>query len=211
MTTCNMCSCTGRVMEKYGNPFFSFLSRTFAFGREMATLIEAVKDRNVERVRDLLATGANADETDTSGRAALYFAAQRGLIEIARCLLNRGARTSLQTNWGSTPLHVAADKGFDDLLRLLTRAQDANANIQNKNGDTALHLAAYRGKLDAVRVLLDAGADVALVNGEGRTAIEDSESNGHYQVADCLKAHLATRYRRGEIIRKFHFSSHVIL
>eukprot|EP00118_Oscarella_pearsei_P019911 m.214261 g.214261 ORF g.214261 m.214261 type:complete len:859 (+) comp39807_c1_seq7:2007-4583(+) len=163
---------------------------------EMTTLIEAVKERSLTKVCSLLESGANVNESDLSGRTPLYFAAQRGLNDIARVLVDYGARVSPQTNWGSTPLHVAADKGFDSILRLLTSIPGTSTNMQNKNGDSALHLAAYRGKLDAVRVLLDAGADVGLKNSEGRTPIEDAESNGHDQVAECLRMSLSARYRQ---------------
>lgn len=163
----------------------------------MSTLLDAVKDRDREKVRLLLEDGANVNEKDGSGRTPLYFSAQKGLVDITRLLLSYGAMAGQQTHWGSTPLHVAADMGFEGMLRELTMT-GASLNSQNKNGDTALHLAAYRGKIGAVRILVEEGASVLGVNNEGRTPLQDAEVNGHEEVVTYLRQATEAQTRQAE-------------
>ncbi len=56
-----------------------------------------------EIVRQLLASGASANETDAHGKTALMNAAETGQLETARILINAGAKASAKTRAATNP------------------------------------------------------------------------------------------------------------
>lgn len=50
--------------------------------------------------------------------------------------------------------------------------EGASVQLVDRQGNTALHYAAGYGRVDALRMLLDAGANAAEVNGNGKNALE---------------------------------------
>lgn len=50
--------------------------------------------------------------------------------------------------------------------------EGASVALTDRQGNTALHYAAGYGRVDALRMLLDAGANAAEVNGNGKNALE---------------------------------------
>lgn len=50
--------------------------------------------------------------------------------------------------------------------------EGASVKLMDHQGNTALHYAAGYGRVDALRMLLDAGANAAEVNGNGKNALE---------------------------------------
>jgi len=56
------------------------------------------------------------------------------------------------------------------------------------NGQTALMLAAANGHLEAVRLLVDADADMALTDPEGRTARALALRSANTDIADYLRS-----------------------
>ena len=56
-----------------------------------------------------------------------------------------------------------------------------------------IHLSAANGHLEVVKLLLERGADVHAVNGEGETPYQVSLRRGHREIADLLWKHGAGR------------------
>ena len=87
--------------------------------------------------------------------------------------------------YGWTALHIAAFKGNTNLVRLLAELGspvDAQSTAKHwfgsPAGSTAHHLAARNGKPDATAALLEGGADAALRDADGKTALEVAEARG---------------------------------
>lgn len=59
-------------------------------------------------------------------------------------------------------------------------------DARTNDGMTSLHIAALYGRLKVVQVLLDSGADMNLVNGQGETALKVTRKNGHRAVVQVL-------------------------
>ena len=70
-------------------------------------LFQAVKNRDVEMVRVILAQGIDPDVRDSKGRTPLMLAAYLGYPDIARILLEKGADVNAKDNKGRTPLKWA--------------------------------------------------------------------------------------------------------
>ena len=75
-----------------------------------------------DMVRELLASGADANARDVNGWTALMAAAASGSEEIAYDLLEDKADIDLVSDDGWSPLLVAADRGHTRLMRLLLEA-----------------------------------------------------------------------------------------
>jgi ankyrin repeat protein len=73
-------------------------------------------------------------------RTPLYYACQKGSIEIVQLLLNYKADVNVQDENGDTPLYSACLNKHPEIVKLLIN-NNANVNAQNKNGSTPLHTA----------------------------------------------------------------------
>jgi len=78
----------------------------------------------------------------------------------------------------------------DDPARVAAAATPGVVNAPGRAGATAVQLAVRRGRLDALRALLDSGADPALADDNGYTAL-------HYAVLADDPAALAVLLERG--------------
>ncbi|PKX98642.1 SPRY-domain-containing protein [Aspergillus novofumigatus IBT 16806] len=86
--------------------------------------------RNIEKVEQLLANGANAASANRCGWAPLHAASWNGDIQVARLLLAKGAHPTAKSNIGWTPLDAALANGRVDTVRLLLpHDPDAAANF----------------------------------------------------------------------------------
>jgi ankyrin repeat protein len=115
----------------------------------------------------------------TGGFTALYFAAQRGVVESARVLLDAGADVNSPHPEHGSPLIIAIASGHDDVARLFLE-RGADPDTKDAWGIAPLHYALHEGLLilnnfrpsrtdrfgwtryndpKLVRVLLEHGAD----------------------------------------------------
>ena len=84
-------------------------------------LTGAASEGNVEKVRQLLAAGADKNAQDPFvGLTPLHYAASCGHKSVVEVLLAAGADKNLKTKSGETPLDVAKKKGHTALIDVLT-------------------------------------------------------------------------------------------
>ncbi|MBI3440744.1 MAG: ankyrin repeat domain-containing protein [Proteobacteria bacterium] len=88
----------------------------------MISLIDAVKEGDVETVRALLQQGANVDERDREGHTSLQFAAMKNRVEIARMLLDHGADLHAESIYGYDALHYAVQDKHSFIEQMLREA-----------------------------------------------------------------------------------------
>ncbi|KAL9083000.1 MAG: hypothetical protein Q9165_008696 [Trypethelium subeluteriae] len=141
-------------------------------------------------VQILVENGADPNGVDYHQRTPLFFAClgdSQHTIPTIKFLLDtlRQRKISISdinrpTKRMRTPLRQAAAHGFteivDDLLQMIKSAEDIDKDAMINKADTrkrrtSLHCACYRGKTDCVRLLLEAGADVNIVDQGGKTAL----------------------------------------
>lgn len=99
----------------------------------------------------------------------LHWAAEEGLISIARGLLGNGALINALDQFGRTPLHRAVR--HDDMVAFLLE-QGANPDVQDFFGYTPLHRALPYP--ESVGLLLAYGASISVEDFLGRTPLEAS-------------------------------------
>jgi len=135
------------------------------------TLLMAAAEKGHSGVVDLLLQrGANVNQQNSKGQAALRQAALGGHQPVVEALLQRGAKVNQQNNQGSNALTEAAYGGHERVVDLLLN-RGAVINHQKLNGFTALMLAAHNGQTQVVELLLQRGANVHQQNTHGGTAL----------------------------------------
>jgi ankyrin repeat protein len=85
-------------------------------------LIEAAKEGDLERVKALIAAGANVNAKKNYGETALMYTAMLGHTEITQLLIKKGADVNAKTKDGETALSLAKEQGHDEIVKLLIDA-----------------------------------------------------------------------------------------
>ena len=132
-------------------------------------LILALRERSLKVIDALLESPLTRVEVRTAqDESPLMLAALRGHLELCQKLIARDADVN-KPGW--TPLHYAASGGHVAIVRLLLDNY-AYIDAAAPNGSTPLMMASKYGTDETVKMLLDAGADAALKNLQGLTAID---------------------------------------
>mmetsp|Transcript_47404 Transcript_47404/g.107443 ORF Transcript_47404/g.107443 Transcript_47404/m.107443 type:complete len:191 (+) Transcript_47404:103-675(+) len=100
----------------------------------------------------------------------LHSACRWGKYEEVESLLGPGNVDCADPGNGNRPIHIGAQNGHLNITKLLI-SNKCDVNAQNNGGQTALHMAMEYDYLAIVNALLEAGADEALVNEAGNSAI----------------------------------------
>jgi len=172
----------------------------------------AARAGDIEKVKSLLAAGANVNEEAPQGWTALHRACENGHTEVARLLIERGADVNAMVDRGS-PLLFAAARGDKRTVELLL-SKGANINIKTRQGRTPLfaamaspavgsrevvellvskgakipqlHLAAYLGDMDKVKKRLQDGIDINSQEDFGCTALHTAANGGKKDIVEFL-------------------------
>ena len=141
-------------------------------------LLAAVRKNDAETVKALLAKGAEVNAKSPYGATGLFFAADRGNVEITKILIEHGADVNVKdTFYGATALTWAAQKKHANIIRLLL---DKGA----KGGDDVLMMGASMGNLEMVTAVLDkGGASPATLS----AALATATKNNKTEIVEALK------------------------
>lgn len=164
---------------------------------------------SLEKVKLLLAGGANPNTKGSYGSTPLIVAADRGNSQIVEALLSAGADVNAQKPEGDSALLVLfkpryrrreiSVEQYPVLVRTLLRAKNINVNTQNKNGETALMRAVRLGNIESVRLLLGAGANTNAADKVGDTAYLLAYKNGNTEIEKLLTTAAAPQKTPGSL------------
>jgi len=115
-------------------------------------LFEAVKQGNIDKIKELLDKGVNVNVATSVGWTPLHVAVYCGCTNIVKLLLNHGADVNVRDNDGWTPLLFTAYYGREDIVKLLLN-HGADLDIKNKEGKTPIDIAKEEGYDDIARLL----------------------------------------------------------
>jgi ankyrin repeat protein len=130
-----------------------------------------------EKVKALLAEGVDLEQADSSGWTALMYANPESCghgsciyePEVLNLLITAGANPNYSSLHGDTALMAAAyDQRFEEALV----TAGAHVNAQNTDGVSTLMILASFGQADEIKKALRRGADAALKDTQGRTALD---------------------------------------
>ena len=149
-------------------------------------LIDAVRAKNGERVRALLAERVNVNAPQGDGATALHWAVHLDDMPTVETLIRAGARADVADDTGATPLYLACvNRNAAAVSRLL--AAGANPNAALLSGETVLMTCSRAGEAAAVRALLDKGARVnARESAHNQTALMWAAAQSHAGVVGAL-------------------------
>lgn len=149
----------------------------------------------------LLQRGAKLDVETPKGESILHITppVRKDCLDILRVSLDWGLDVRALSSQGWTPLHQAVyigagvpDSDFDktaEYIRLLvSHGADINARAATDTQDTPLHLAAMAmiSRPTLIYLLLELGADINAMTGDGKTALHLAAERGRESVFRIL-------------------------
>jgi ankyrin repeat protein len=166
----------------------------------LTPLVAAAMRDHLPSIKVLIENGANIEQPGPQGFRPLALAIAESKYEAAKALMEGGADVSGASGAdGLTPLMIiAAQTSPAEGARFLpgsTRPSDiakgllergAEVNAQANNGVTALMIAATHNSAPMIGLLMDAGADPAVKNKQGKTATDVAEMNGNQEAAQAI-------------------------
>ena len=159
-----------------------------------AHLRAAAAANDVEHAAELIDDGADVNAKDASQESAYLIATSEvgddpRLLELT---LDNGADVASKDRFDGTGLIRAAERGHVRIVRRLLETAIEVDHV-NRLGWTALLEAIVLGEggrahTETVRALVDAGADVAIADGDGVTPLAHARERGYEAIAAILRA-----------------------
>ncbi|HYD75584.1 ankyrin repeat domain-containing protein [Ramlibacter sp.] len=134
------------------------------------------------------------DGRNSHDETPLMMASLKGHLPMVKKLLARDADVN-KPGWA--PLHYAATSGHLEVMELLLE-HHAFIDAESPNGTTPLMMAAHYGTPAAVKLLLDAGADTAMKNQLGLTAIDFARRGNRNDAAELIAQHIRAQQPPGK-------------
>jgi hypothetical protein len=142
---------------------------------------------DLECLKYLIDKGADLETKHDDGRTPLHSSAENGRLECLKYLIDKGSDLEAKDNEGRTPLLLSACKVWNlKHLKCLTFLIDhkAEVNAIDNINNTPLHILGQQytyglfneveqNYLRAAEKLIKAGADLAAVNNEGETTMNN--------------------------------------
>jgi ribosomal protein S6 len=138
-----------------------------------------------DKVKLLIANGADIDAADKCKNTPLSLSVNKGYEKIVEVLIDNGADINQVNKHGRTPLLDAAHKGHENIVKLLI-AKGADIDKADKSGRTPLLAAANNGYEDIVEVLISNKANIHKADTCGRTPLSVAVNQGHKNIAELL-------------------------
>lgn len=142
-------------------------------------LLAAARKSDIVKVKELLAKGANVNAKSPYGATPLFFACDRGNVEVIKILLESGADANIQdTFYHATPLGWAMNKGKPEIIKLLVEAGAKDLN-------QAMNFAINGNHLELVKVTL---AKATFKQDDLDKYLRAANKKGQKEIAESLKA-----------------------
>jgi ankyrin repeat protein len=145
-------------------------------------LMMASRSGNVDAVRVLLEHGAQVNSRETwGGTTALMWAVSEHHPDVVKLLIERGADVSAKSNF----VPSASGRGFEGTTPV---GPKSNQGIEEFASGwlTPLMFAGRENDVESARLLIQSGADLNAVGGDGKDALSLALFNGSYDVASLL-------------------------
>lgn len=148
-------------------------------------LANAMQAKSLDRVRELIANGADVNAKQADGMTALHWACYHDDAQSTAALIAAGATVDATNDYDIPPLYVACQNGNVEIVKCLLAA-GADAKRKIPGDETCLMVAARTGIPQVVKALLDHGADPNARERKGQTAILWAAAEGNGEVVDLL-------------------------
>ena len=145
----------------------------------------------VDVARLLVQLGADPDALDDQHDTPWLVTGVTGSVAMAEVLLSADPDLTIRNRFGGVSVIPASERGHVDYVRRVVRT-GIDVNHVNDLGWTALLEAVILGQgterwQQIVRVLLAHGADPAIADDDGVTALEHARAKGYAEIARILE------------------------
>ncbi|KIN07094.1 hypothetical protein OIDMADRAFT_150361 [Oidiodendron maius Zn] len=121
------------------------------------------------------------------GESALHSSVRNADLGAIERLISEGHSLDVFDSRGYTPLHTAAARGRIDVLELLLlQCTNLEVRSQTFNKDTPLTWTATEGTAESINILLDHGAEIETVLGDGLRPIHLAAQCANYKITQML-------------------------
>mmetsp|Transcript_37245 Transcript_37245/g.87906 ORF Transcript_37245/g.87906 Transcript_37245/m.87906 type:complete len:565 (+) Transcript_37245:200-1894(+) len=153
-----------------------------------AALLEAIKEGNPDKTRELILQGAdpNVHDRDAAELYGVHYAAMQGHEAVLETLLALGAQLNVSAGTGDGVLHYAAEGGQVAMIRKLVESMGVGVETEGFGDTTPLFSAVEQGKVHALQALIELGANVNHSDAWSTTALHFACSLGRADMVDIL-------------------------
>lgn len=134
-----------------------------------SSVVDVVRDKNCALLELLVAVNGGFSVRDAEN--GLLIAAENGYTDCVDVLLRAGINPEVVDSSRGSALSSAASAGHDDVVRRLVAAVSHRSLNAQWRGSTALHRAVAGGRSSCVAALIDAGANMNMVDSAGDTPL----------------------------------------
>ena len=160
--------------------------------RQRTPLLLAVTGDHVEVARMLVGRGADVNAYDDQQDTPFLVTGVTGSVRMLDALLPGRPDTRLRNRYGGVAVIPASERGHVEYVEAVLERTDIDVNHVNDLGWTALLEAVILGDGGTrhqriVEILLANGADPAIADGGGVTALEHARQLGHAEIERILE------------------------
>ena len=148
-------------------------------------LYSAVWRGRADRLRELIAGGANVNARTSDNDPLIYSAVWRNHEEIVRILADAGAYVNVNDSDGDPVLRSAIWRDHVNVVQILIDA-GADIDARDADDDPIVLEAIWRNHVDVVQILVDAGVDVDAKDADGDPVLHQAVWRGHTEVVRIL-------------------------
>ncbi|CAH0556691.1 unnamed protein product [Brassicogethes aeneus] len=126
---------------------------------------------------------------DRHGQSVLHYAVNSGNIEMVEHLMTtfeKDLHVNLTDACGLSPLHIASANGDLEMVRWLVRKCAKVNYLGGRMRQSALHMAARGNHVGVMEILIDAGANVNIIDVEEKSALTTVARNGFVEGVEIL-------------------------
>jgi len=134
-----------------------------------SSVVDVVRDKNCALLELLVAVNGGFSVRDAEN--GLLIAAENGYTDCVDVLLRAGINPEVVDSSRGSALSSAASAGHDNVVRRLVAAVSHRSLNAQWRGSTALHRAVAGGRSSCVAALIDAGANMNMVDSAGDTPL----------------------------------------
>ncbi|XP_052103269.1 uncharacterized protein LOC127736725 [Mytilus californianus] len=128
---------------------------------------------------------------DDDGCSSLYWASQKGHVNVVKELLQHSADVNKCSNDGTPPLQIACYNNKIEVVHVLLQCDDVDINLCDEDGRSSLYIASEKGHVNVVKELLQHSADVNKCNNNDASPLYIASQNGHVDLVIELLQHSA--------------------
>jgi ankyrin repeat protein len=160
------------------------LSKFFAAAKnnieaEVEDLVESVEFQSLKE---------SINFTDAFGNSPLLICAQRNWADaIVMLLANDHCNVNHQNLFGSSALMCSSSHGHIAALKVILESKKLDIDQLSRYGQTALIKAAQAGKLESIKILIAKGANIAIINKQGKGVLEIALEKEHNKIVEFLR------------------------